>query len=402
MRDGWHAWNGWWEAGSSRSRGWGSGSEDGQGWTRQELDSPAVAARTQTTPSYLSPDDCARVGWSAPPVAATRCAPREAQRRVAFQDVGVHPLNYLPGPLAPLAPIAPTAHVQVLAPKANAAMLVTAIPPNAPQPPAAKAPSPPLLAAVAAKWKAPPPGLPSAVARRARTPQLPLDIAHFQSIRADITRPCKQHNTAMKWIRQYSEGNRVNGVQLTVHDPMLIPQIIHHAGALYDWVLNADGLPDADTAWPWCWKHMVAQMDDASMELVVLGPDGSNRSRGIVDAWIQKSTQYDHKRHSALKKERRPQPEDMLYEWYFVLTRSDGTQCGVRPNYNNNKILYTADILDVIPVDYRGGDAEVAQELPMSGKGGTSGKGTYKQFKMKHQSAYLKFDGRIPRNPTPM
>ena len=46
---------------------------------------------------------------------------------------------------------------------------------------------------------------------------------------------------------------------------------------------------------PWSWHEMVAQLDDASMRLVVCGPEG--RSRGLVGcSFAARPGSYDHKR----------------------------------------------------------------------------------------------------------
>ena len=63
-----------------------------------------------------------------------------------------------------------------------------------------------------------------------------------------------------------------------------------------------------------------------------------------------------------------------------VWKRVDGTTVSIHPNWSRSKFsCYT-------------GDATQDHELPKSGKGGTSGPGTFKYFKNKHHETTLKFD----------
>ena len=396
--NGWYDWNEGWGEGYSRSRGWDSGTA-------------AVAAQENSIrPALRSGQAGSSTAWVAPPVADARRDPSEERRHVSFQDPppGIVPVKAPPPPLLPInipvPGIAPqpkrpppplVAAVAVVDIRMDPAIPAKAVPPDAPRPPKAKAAPPPLPARVAAQpgQVGPPPGR---AVRRIRGPEHAWDIAYFLSIRDAITRPCKQHNIALKWMREISEGNGVNGINLTAEDAIVIPKIDHDKGVGHKWVLDQDGEVDETVTSPWSWKHLVAQMDIASMEVVVT--NGNPRSRGIVEAWFQQSTQYDHKRYAALRRLGQPQPANMLLEWYFVFTRSDGTMCGVRPSYSDNKIQYTADVREILDE----GAAALAQELPQTGKGGTSGKGTFRQFKTRNESASLKFDGRIPTHPIAM
>ena len=70
----------------------------------------------------------------------------------------------------------------------------------------------------------------------------------------------------------------------------------------------------------------------------------------------------------------------MLLIWDFVLVRDDGSEVSLHPNYSDTKIqCYSigADVAD--------------HELPASGLGGTSGRGTFRYFKnnLFHESIQL-------------
>ena len=130
---------------------------------------------------------------------------------------------------------------------------------------------------------------------------------------------------------------------------------------------------------------MVAQLDDASMRRVFQGLD--NRSRGIVSCRLQKTPRYDHKRHHAAKGA--PQtvvtgcstdPPAMLHIWDFVLTLENGREVWLHPEYASPKF---GAYFEKPAEDY---------EIPRTGKGGTSGPGTYKYFKQKCYEVELRFD----------
>jgi len=125
----------------------------------------------------------------------------------------------------------------------------------------------------------------------------------------------------------------------------------------------------SDTArWDWCWQDMVAQMGDSSMEVVVLG-EPPVVGRRLAKCHLQESDVYDHKRHAALKAERKPPPTVTLREWHFVFTRSDGTTCSVRPTYTKPTIQFTNAPFE-----------DTTEEVPRTGLGGTSGPGTFRRF----------------------
>ena len=145
---------------------------------------------------------------------------------------------------------------------------------------------------------------------------------------------------------------------------------------------------------------MVAQMTDHSMRQVLSGLGGpTGRSRGIVSCRLQRFDRYDHKRHYAErhpeqgkgkhatqpKPKPKPKPQSwdlgkMMVTWDFALVCDDGTQVCLHPNFKDPKIAcYT-------------GEGVQDHEIPNTGKGGSSGKGTNKDFKNKHIQATLKFD----------
>jgi hypothetical protein len=184
----------------------------------------------------------------------------------------------------------------------------------------------------------------------------------------------KQHSVALKYFREVGERTNVQEVVFNNHEAEAVGVIVHEKGEAFHFEPFLGAVP-------WRWQEMVAQMNEDSMRMVLQGlqdpPD--DRSRGLVSCRLQKTGRYDHKRHHALKKINQA-PEEMLKIWDFVLVCKDGTLVCLHPNFSNTKIdCYT-------------GVAEEDDELPRSGRGGTSGPGTYKYFKNKTIACTLRFD----------
>jgi len=164
---------------------------------------------------------------------------------------------------------------------------------------------------------------------------------------------------------------RINLSLATKHE---IAEIIHPKGTQYQFSTDLGH-------WFWNWQDMISQMTDESIELVVRGPE--RRSRGIVSCAIVHTDMYDHKRHHAAKQEGQV-IEGRLTEWHFVVTRDDGSEMSVIPAYSSTKIE-GKDRTAVADPD----------EIPRSGLGGTSGPGTFKNFKQKGKILNLRFDATL-------
>jgi hypothetical protein len=205
-----------------------------------------------------------------------------------------------------------------------------------------------------------------------------------------ITRGYKQHNIALKWFRDISERAGLSSHTFSNRVPAHVPNCVHEPKSpLY----HFEGM---ETGGPWFWKEMVAQLNEDSLRKVFEGlvtdvPQSRN-SRGIVGCKIEKTNKYDHKRHHANVPQSRAAP--MLMVWDFVLMRSDGTKIYLHPNYGDTKI----------PCYELAFDAEHEQdhEVPRSGKGGTSGPGTFRRLASRPYTSTLRFDvSRTPQSPTP-
>ncbi len=188
----------------------------------------------------------------------------------------------------------------------------------------------------------------------------------------------RQHNAALKWLRGTYEDN---------NDPWASPPTtfsnteVTAVAAL----LKTDGMEydfDADDMRSWSWMEMVAQLDDASMEFVVIG---EGRSRGLVgcDMAIRPGS-YDHSRHHQFEEGGRIAAARHGYQggatrlptWDFVLRREDGSAIRLHPQWSTLKVLtFLAE-----------GHAEPV-EPPKAGLGKSDGRGTYKKYKDMAQSA---------------
>ena len=154
-----------------------------------------------------------------------------------------------------------------------------------------------------------------------------------------------------------------------------IPEIQHEKGV--DYSFSGSG-----PSKPWEWQQMVKQLGEDSRRLVVQGADG--KSRGITSCSLQKTLQYDHKRHHAAKalaqKSGTAVADTALNVWDFALTRDDGSYLSLHPNYSNTKVQCKVRW------------PKLDEERPKTGPGGTSGRGTYQYFIKKEVDSALKFD----------
>ena len=207
------------------------------------------------------------------------------------------------------------------------------------------------------------------------------DLTYFQQFR-EYTRTYTQHNVALKWFRDSSENAGLSRWKFSNTAVAEVPQIVHAKGMDYQF--------DESITHPWRWQEMIAQLGDDDMRVVVGESGGdANRSRGLIRCMIEKSGVYDHKRHVAAK-HRNEQDQGDFKVWNFVLERDDGTLVSLHPNFSNTKVSCQV-----------GGWRSDDGELPKSGKGGTSGKGTYRYFINKHEDVTLRFDARKNGKGTP-
>ena len=181
----------------------------------------------------------------------------------------------------------------------------------------------------------------------------------------------KQHNIALKYVRDKSEAHGCSCVLFSNDVPLLVPLFVHERGPDYHFV--------GEPIFPWHWKEMVAQMDDRSQEVVVHAgqTNVAGRSRGIVSCSLQQLDIYDHKRSYVAQGEQR-----FHKVWYFVLECEDGTCVFLHPSYNRRKI-------ECCKVEPEQDHREIL---------GTLCPGTFKRFTTHRNRECLYFDSEKKRN----
>ena len=203
-------------------------------------------------------------------------------------------------------------------------------------------------------------------------------LKYFEDQRIDLKRQYWQHNIALKHFREKAESDGVEGIDLGhCSKEWAIPEIIKHEGTSYSW-------DDAEGPWSWRWQDMVAQLNDASMQIVV---EGEGRSLGLVGCSFISTQVYDYKREHAAKKEGR-QLAGRLFEWRFCFARADGTTCYLRPTF-------TKTAIQCFSRPYLHKDRHPDYETPTSGASGSSGPGTRILTLSELETQTLKFDAAL-------
>ena len=202
------------------------------------------------------------------------------------------------------------------------------------------------------------------------------DLEYFKNFR-NFTGNYKQHSTALKWFRQILELNNESGKVFSNTEPEQIAHINHPKGT--------DFFFDSTRMHAWRWQEMIALLRAEDLAYVVCGESGS---RGLRHCCVAPRKSYDHKRHHADKSSGSQSGQTrLLLIWDFIMVRDDGSAIRLHPNWSNTKV----ETFDAPPglEDF---------ELPRTGKGGTSGPGTFKYFQSKNAHKVLRFEAsKIPQ-----
>jgi len=152
------------------------------------------------------------------------------------------------------------------------------------------------------------------------------DVAYFRRQRGLLTRPYNQHNQAMRWLRRQTAlpNYEMHGIHFPPPGTMsaFVPAIIHPERTQYSW--------DHTQGYMWQWVDMVAQLDDDSMEKLVLGVD--RRSRGLITCILFENALIDPLRASA--------GYPYWREYSFVFVRDDGSYGSVVPKWSSTSAGY--------------------------------------------------------------
>ena len=229
--------------------------------------------------------------------------------------------------------------------------------PKAPPPAATTSPAA-APAAVAEPAPAAPPPAPAPAAPPPPPQAVKVyDLEFFRSYR-NFTAKWPQHSAALKFFRKKLQQDGLN--ELMFDGTEEIARIIHPAGTAYHF--------DESVMFHWDWVGMIAQLADESLVTLLQSQDGANRSRGIVACGIKMMPRYSHQLQCAQGVRGGP----VQHVWDFVLEHEDGSTTSLHPQWSKTKVACT---FAESPVDF---------EVPRSGPGGTSGRGTFNQFKNKH------------------
>ena len=175
------------------------------------------------------------------------------------------------------------------------------------------------------------------------------------------------HNGALKWFRSIHAG--LDGFLLPLW--VDVRKLQHFKGPSYSFL---------DEVEPWSWASMVAALDDESMAFVVT--DGG-RSRGLVSCeFSPRPNSYDHASSKAIVDEG-VQVNVRLPVWDFLFTRDDRSSLRLHPEFKTTKVKAVAG---------EGHASEVA--LPFSGKGGSSGPGTFQAHQDEGVLRKVRFDAK--------
>ena len=158
------------------------------------------------------------------------------------------------------------------------------------------------------------------------------DLEHFKH-HVPILDHWNQHDIALQYFRHVARLVGDTSLRFDAADTCFMPKPETKRGRSYTF----DHCSGADKRW--CWHELVAQLDDASLQLVV---EGSNRTpRGLVACMVYESTKIDNRRRSAAeKKTSNGKDKEVLYYWEFALLRDNGTVAFLRPDPNSTNVDY--------------------------------------------------------------
>ena len=180
-----------------------------------------------------------------------------------------------------------------------------------------------------------------------------------------VKQPFRLNNTALKWIRDTHENPRghptVEEVDLTDSDPLQIGVLVKTQGMDY-------GFAPGGATQPWSWREMLAAMPQNARARILGDP-----ARGVVRitcAPVQGS--YDHKRHFAAKKLRRPFDQTASVPvWDFHVQLDNGRRVRFHTMHKGSNV----EVAEITPLP-----APALPGPPRRGKGLSDGPGTYRRI----------------------
>ena len=195
-----------------------------------------------------------------------------------------------------------------------------------------------------------------------------LDKDFFRSFSA-FTDHCKQHNAALKWLREINEiaETPFQSPEYVLPRVQRVAAVVHGTGT--------DFLFDHDTIREWYWLELVAQLDEESRNIVFGESDEL-----VACTFAVRPNSYDHQRQAHHRSRGETMPK--LPVWDFVIHRMDGTYIRLHPHWSDLKV-------DAFRADGHGEDIEP----PQKGLGAADYKGHFAEYRHKmNDGIVLRFD----------
>lgn len=216
-----------------------------------------------------------------------------------------------------------------------------------------------------------------------------LDLEHFQNHPLRSRGVVRNHNAALKYLREevepayvsYEPGNEHLFASRPLTDPVRVRPVMHAPGQEYVFDMNHTHVVE------WDWQQMISHLDETSMRLVVLGkPPYRGHHCGIVACHISPIPgSYDHKRCSQKRGDARRLPV-----WAFQVVREDGSAIYMHPQWNSKKCGAVEVDIDQASSSNLG-VTPAFTDVPANGMGASDGPGSYKAQVKKQEPITLRF-----------
>ena len=192
-----------------------------------------------------------------------------------------------------------------------------------------------------------------------------------KSRRPFVTAGWNDHNTALKYFRDNNEMPpgvpTVDGIDLTETAGVDVLNIRKQEG-WGEWY----EFHQADGYFQWDWRDMLASFDDQTLDRILF----DNEDNGVVNVSLRWFDVYDHKRAAAYRKRGVRMGTERPKLWDFVVTLLDGTAVRFHPSRLSGKSR--KKVVEIGGTREGGWAADrPGAEIPKTGSGGTSGRGTF-------------------------
>ena len=201
-----------------------------------------------------------------------------------------------------------------------------------------------------------------------------MDAAFFKNFR--VSGPYRRHNMALKSLREELEAQSLDERRLP-DEPIQVNPVTH--GEKTEFTL------DTTKQELWDWRHMVAQLTNEGIDLLLSQNERVPEARCISECRfsVRRGTtpSYDHSRSCATIAQGGKLPKEQYKAWDFELLFSDGQRLRLHPGWDRRQVPVYLD------------DPNAPQlPPPRSGRGRSDGRGTFKKYKDNNLWDTLHFD----------